>query len=184
MESLGNPKEQKDRENEASEEGRVSLTALKCGNTGSAIGESSHSTRMKSTWQIERKKLLVDWLELFETIRELHLEFERTNACMVPTPCVFSHLVKKSWITLCLHHKTCHIEVRQLQIKGVLDWGCCMLHLCHRTTATHTWKRFSKLATSLLNEWMNKLNKPEQVTNSKNLWLYFLFTVWYEQTWR
>lgn len=89
-ESLGDPKEQKDQENEACEEGMVSPT-----NTGSEIRESSHSTRMKSTRQIEKKKLIVDWLELSETIRELHLELERTHARIVPTPCRISLLLKK-----------------------------------------------------------------------------------------
>ena len=91
---------------------------------------------------------------------------------------------KQGKLTLRLHHNTYYIKVRQLQIKSMFNWGCCMLHLCHRTTATHTWKRFSKLATILPNEWMNKLTQLEQVTNLKNLCLCFLFAVWYVQTWR
>ena len=65
---------------------------------GLEIGESSHSTRMKSTQQMQKQKLLVDWLELSQIIRELDLEFERTSARIVPTPCLFSLVLKKNRI--------------------------------------------------------------------------------------
>lgn len=89
--------------------------------TGPEIGKSSHLSRMLSTWQIEELKLfLVDsvglnervhraWAEerescvqriklLSQEIKEFQLEFERTSACIVPTPRLCSLPWKKNRI--------------------------------------------------------------------------------------
>lgn len=62
----------------------------------SEIEPSSRSTRMKSTLQIEKQKLLDNLEELSQAIGEFRLEFERTSEPIIPITYLFSLLTRGS----------------------------------------------------------------------------------------
>ena len=107
--------------------------------SGPEVGESSNSTRMSSTEQIEELQLfLVDSVELNERVhqawveerascvqriellsqelQELQLELERTSACQVSTPCLCSLLCKQNRVAAKKNQK---LKDRCKKLKGL-----------------------------------------------------------------